>query len=225
MNISEAISSRRSIRAFKPDPVPEAVLKEIMSRALQAPSFGNLQPWEFAIVTGKTLDTIKNGFLEATAKQCAELPIPARLPEPYQHRHQLVSRELLEIQGIHSYNREVYQRWDAEGHKLYNAPSAIYLFTDRACYNSVEPYNAWSIFDCGIIAGMIDLLALEHKLGTIQLVQAVVFPEVIRKTLGLSDSKLIIEGIAIGYPDWDNPLNKFRSPREPVEKLVSWYGF
>ena len=43
--------------------------------------------------------------------------------------------------------------------------------------------------------------------------------------LGIADSKLVLVGIAIGYPDWDNPINKVRSEREAVESVVKWYGF
>jgi nitroreductase len=43
--------------------------------------------------------------------------------------------------------------------------------------------------------------------------------------LGIPDSKLVLVGIAVGYPDWDNPINEFRSDREAVESVVKWHGF
>jgi len=45
MDLVEAIRHRRSIRAFKPDPIPQEILKEIMGGALRAPSWANTQPW------------------------------------------------------------------------------------------------------------------------------------------------------------------------------------
>ena len=45
MDIVEAIQQRKSIRAFKPDPVPKEILKEILELALRAPSWANTQPW------------------------------------------------------------------------------------------------------------------------------------------------------------------------------------
>jgi nitroreductase len=59
MEIVEAIQKRKSIRAFKSDPVPQEILKKIMELALRAPSWANTQPWEFAIVTGKKLEEIR----------------------------------------------------------------------------------------------------------------------------------------------------------------------
>ena len=62
MDIVEVISSRKSIRAFKPDPIPIDILHRLMGAALRAPSWGNTQPWEFVIVSGKKLDEIKRAF-------------------------------------------------------------------------------------------------------------------------------------------------------------------
>ena len=55
MDIVEAIQQRKSIRAFKPDPVPQQVLRQIMELALCAPSWANTQPWGFALVAGEKL--------------------------------------------------------------------------------------------------------------------------------------------------------------------------
>ena len=59
MDIAEAINHRKSIRAFKPDAVPQEILKDIMELALRAPSWANTQPWEFAIVGGRKLEEIR----------------------------------------------------------------------------------------------------------------------------------------------------------------------
>jgi len=50
MDLLEAIDARKSIRAFKPDPVPKEFLMEILGIATRAPSSVNSQPWEFFIV-------------------------------------------------------------------------------------------------------------------------------------------------------------------------------
>lgn len=50
MNTFEVIAARRSIRKFKPDPIPEALLTQVLTAATQAPSGKNRQPWRFVIV-------------------------------------------------------------------------------------------------------------------------------------------------------------------------------
>lgn len=69
------------------------------------------------------------------------------------------------------------------------------------------------------------LLATEHGLGTIAQAQAVVYPDIIREKLPIPDDKLIALGVAIGYPDWDDPENEFQTEREPVDSIISWHGF
>ncbi len=69
------------------------------------------------------------------------------------------------------------------------------------------------------------LLAIKYGLGTVPGLQAVSYPDVLRKTLGIPDSKLIVIGIAIGYPDWDDPVNALHTEREPLDKSTMWYGF
>ncbi len=81
------------------------------------------------------------------------------------------------------------------------------------------------MFDCGLVAQNIMLLATHYGLGTIVQAQAVHYPNVLRQMLGIPASKLVLVGIAIGYPDWDNPINQVRSERETMETLVKWYGF
>ena len=69
------------------------------------------------------------------------------------------------------------------------------------------------------------LLATRYGLGTVVQAQAAAYPSVLREVLEISDSKIVLLGIAIGYPDWDNPVNQFTTEREPLDKIVTWHGF
>jgi nitroreductase len=64
MDIVEAIRTRRSIRGFKPDPVPKKVIGEILEIASRAPSAMNTQPWEFTVLTGDVLEDVRRGSVE-----------------------------------------------------------------------------------------------------------------------------------------------------------------
>ena len=98
MDIVEAIQQRKSIRAFRPDPVPQEILKEILELALRAPSWANTQPWEFAIVTGKKLKEIKKAFVEkAEEEPNPDIPRPREFPEPYDTRRRVLGRKVLEL--------------------------------------------------------------------------------------------------------------------------------
>jgi len=226
MEIVEAIQHRKSIRAFKSAPVPREILKEIIEPALRAPSWGNTQPWEFAIVTGKKLEEIRQAFVEqAEEEHNPDIPRPREIPEPYDTRRRVLGRKVLELKGISREDKEKRRWWLLQGLRLFEAPCVIYIYIDRSFYIQSDGLNIWPIFDCGLVAENIMLLATRHGLGTIAQIQAVVYPGVLRKMLEIPDFKLIVLGIAVGYPDWDDPVNQLRSEREPLDNVSIWYGF
>jgi nitroreductase len=59
MDVSTAVARRMSVRAFKPDPVPGAMIREILDVAKAAPSGGNLQPWRVYALAGEPLAAFK----------------------------------------------------------------------------------------------------------------------------------------------------------------------
>ena len=220
MDVVEAMRERRSIRAFKPDPVPQAVLRQIIEQALRAPSWGNTQPWEFAVVTGKKLEEIRKGFLERGEQQPApDIARPYEFPEPY------VSRIMALPSRKQSQSKEDMDLRRIQNYKHYGAPAVIYLLVGRSFFYQAKGINVWSLYDCGAVVQNIMLLAIHYGLGTIAQAQAVVYPDIIRKVLATPESKLIALGIAIGYPDWDDPVNQSRTQREALSEVAEWYGF
>ena len=226
MDIVEAINQRRSIRAFKPEPVPQRILREILGLALHAPSWGNTQPWEFIIVCGSKLEEIRQGFIQkAEDKPSPDIPPPPGFPEPYNSRRRALGAKLFEIKGIAREDREKRWWWNLQGLRHFEAPAVIYICIDRSFYSQANGLNVWPVFDCGLVSENIVLLAAKYGLGTILQAQAVYYPDVLRRVLGIPDSKVIVLGIAIGYPDGDDPINQFRTERELLDKVAQWYGF
>ncbi|MBL7119344.1 MAG: nitroreductase [Dehalococcoidia bacterium] len=226
MDIVEAINQRKSIRAFKPDPVPKGILKEIMELALRAPSWANTQPWQFAVVGGKKLEDIRQAFLEKAGDEAnPDLAGPREFPEPYGSRPLALGMKIAEVTQVRREDSGMRRWWQTQGLRLYGAPAAIYVYTDRSFCFQRDSLNVWPIFDCGLVAENIMLLAAKYGLGTVPQMQAVHYPDVLRELLGIPDSKLIVLGIAIGYPDWDDPMNQFRSDRETLDNVAKWYGF
>jgi nitroreductase len=220
MDVIEAIMERKSIRAFKPDPVSVDMLKKIVEQALRAPSWANTQPWKFAIVTGKQLKEIQKGFLERGEQELnPDVARPYEFPQPYMSRimalptkKQTRTKKDMDLRRIRNYTH-------------YGAPTVIYLLVGRSFFYQQKGINVWSLYDCGAVVQNIMLLATCYGLATIAQAQAVVYPDIIRKVLGIPESKLIALGIAIGYPDWDNPINQSRTQREPLSEVAKWYGF
>jgi len=228
MDVVEAIRERRSIRAFKPDPVAQGILRQIMGQALRAPSYENVQPWEFAIVGGNKIEEIRQAFIkraEEDGEASPDLPMPRGFPEPYNNRRRVLGRAVFEIKGISRDDKEKRRWWLLQGLKLFEAPNAIYVYTDRSLYFQGDALNVWPVFDCGLVAENIMLLCCSYGLGSIIQLQAAWYPDILRQTLGIPDSKLIVLGIAIGYPELDDPINQFRSERTTLDEVAKWYGF
>jgi nitroreductase len=220
MDIFEAMNQRQSIRAFKPEPVSHDILKKILEAALRAPSWANTQPWEFAVATGAPLEDIQSKFLEkASDSPSPDIARPPEFPKRYADRIRLLDKQ----------NRLVTQKdWDSrriQNFRHYGAPAVIYLLTAREFYYQTKGLNVWALYDCGAVAQNIMLLATQYGLGTVVQFQAVVYPEILREVLGIPESKLFLLGIAIGYPDRENPINQFRTEREPLDTITTWRGF
>ena len=220
MDLVEAINKRMSIRAFKPDPVSRDLIGQIIEQALRAPSWANTQPWEFAIVTGKQQKEIQKGFLERGEQEpIPDVARPYDFPEPYLSRVKALapkgetpSKDDMDARRVRNF-------------KHYGAPAVIYLLVGRPFFYQDKGINVWSLYDCGAVAQNIMLLATKNGLGTVAQAQAVVYPDIIRKVIDIPESKLIALGIAIGYPDWDDPANQIYREREPLDKVSTWYGF
>jgi nitroreductase len=221
MEIIEAIRERKSIRAFKPDPVPLDLLKKIIGEALWAPSWANTQPWGFAVAGGKKLKEIEEGFLKRDSQETKpEIARPYEFPEPYISR----TRGLMAKERTFMTEAEFKDR-RTDNFRHYGAPACIYLLIGRPFFYQEKGINVWPLYDCGSVVQNIMLLATSYGLGTVAQAQAVVYPDIIRKVLGIPEDKLLALGIAIGYPDRDKMRNKLRSDREPLEKMATFYGF
>jgi nitroreductase len=222
VNIIEAIRTRKSIRDFTTDPVPQHILKKIIEVASRAPSAENSQPWEFTVVAGKILDTIRKANIEKLKSKAPLHPdLPAKgLPRDsvYRRRQIEIAKQLFALMDIPREDLEKRDRWMELGFRYFNAPAAIIISMDRSL-NYPRP-----IFDIGSVTQTICLAALHYDLGTCIANQGISYPEVLHEFAKIPESKRIVISIAIGYPNWDFPANKVVSKREPVENIIRWIG-
>ncbi len=221
MDIVDAIRSRKSIRGYKPDPVPEGILREIMDIAIRAPSAVNTQPWEITVVTGEVLENIKRGNIEMVNSGATPYPEASHKPFEGKYRQRQVDLAIgiFRLMDITREDKEKRAKWMQRGNRFFDAPAAIILSMDRSLDESTM-----SFFDIGAIMQTICLVALKYGLGTCIEDQGVMFPEVVRRYTDIPESKRIMISIAIGYPDWDFPANKLETRREPVDSVVTWCG-
>jgi len=221
LDVVEAIRTRKSIRGFKPDPVPKEVLREILDIALRAPSGVNSQPWEVAVVGGQALESIKRENVEKLESgDTGNHDTPGQAREGvYKQRQVELAIQLFQLMGIERGDKEKRAEWLKRGFRFFDAPTAIILYADRSLGESGP------LLDIGTLAQTICLAALDYGLGTCIEGQGVTYPDVVRKHTGIPESKRIVTCIAIGYPDWDFPANQVVTKREPVDNIATWCGF
>lgn len=221
MDVVEAIRARKSIRGYKPDPVPREILREIVDISLRTPSGMNTQPWEITVITGDVLDKISKGNIEMVNLGVAPHPEAPhkRFEGEYRQRQVDLAINIFKLMDITREDKEKRAQWSQRGNRFFDAPAAIILSMDKSLDGS-----AMSLFDIGAIMQTICLAALKYGLGTCIEDQGIMFPEVVRKHTGIPESKRIMMSIAIGYPDWDFPANKLETTREPVDNVITWCG-
>lgn len=237
MDIIEAINTRKSIRAYKPDPVPRAIIEDILQIATRSPSSMNTQPWEFVVVAGEALERLTKANLERLAVG----EIPARdwgrnvwsdsatglqkgsaqsdaFTGAYRERQVSLAVQIFQKLGIAREDREKRAEWTRQGFRYFGAPAVIIITMDK----SLSPA---SFFDIGLVTQTIALAALKHGLGTCIQGQGVMYPKAVREITGIPESKYLIICLTIGYPDWSSPANAINSEREPLEKITTWLGY
>ncbi len=221
MDVIEAIRRRKSVRGFKPDPVPRDLIVKILDAAARSPSTMNTQPWGITVVGGKAMEDIKRGNIEAMnsgAKPMGEVPLNP-FDGDYRQRQVDLAIELFRLMSITREDKAGRASWMQRGYRFFDAPVGIILTMDKTLDNS-----PMSLLDIGAIMQTICLVAESHGLSTCIEDQAVMFPQVVRKVTGMPDSKKMVIAIALGYPDTAFPANKIETKREPVEKVVTWCG-
>ena len=150
MKFDDVILGRRSIRGYKPDPVPRALIEEIIGLAMRAPSSMNTQPWNFYVITGEPLDRIRAGNTErmlAGIPQSREFRTGKPFAGPHRDRQVGVAKQLFSAMGIARDDKEMRQDRVLRGFRQFDAPVCIIVTYDRALHGSDD-----APFDCGAVA-------------------------------------------------------------------------
>lgn len=223
MNVSEAVESRFSCRAFLPTRVPAATVRSLLERAGRAPSGGNLQPWRVYALAGAKLEQLKASVRARPELlprgEGAEYDIyPRNLHDPYEMRRRQVGAALYQSIGVSRDDRPGRYRQYARNFEFYGAPVALLLFIDR----SMGPPQ-WS--DLGGFIQTVMLLAREQGLHSCGLEAWTHWHKTVYALLTLPPEYMLFCGLALGFADLDAPINRWRAPREPLSTYVSFSGF
>jgi nitroreductase len=215
MNVSEALATRKSIRAFRPDAIARQTIESILSLAARAPSGGNLQPWKVHVLIGAAKDELVRRTKERMAVNprggTPEYHIyPPELTEPYATRRFQVGEQMYATMGIPREDRARRLKQFVRNWEFFGAPVGLIFSIDRQMQE-----GQWS--DLGGFLQSIMLLAREHGLHTCAQEAWAPFHEVIREYLNVPPEEMIFCGMSLGYADETAPINTLVSERAPLE--------
>jgi nitroreductase len=220
MSISEAVTSRRSVRAYLDKPVPLDVLQRVMDKARWSPSGCNFQPWEATILSGEPLKNLQEKMLAAPNQEPEEYAVtPAELPDLYRQRLFSIGAAMYAAQGIDRNDTSEREKHVKKNFTSYGAPAVLLCYFPR-----VMGPPQWS--DVGMWLQTVMLLLREEGLDSCAQEFLSLHAKLIKDHLGVNDeTHLFFCGIAIGYRDPDAPVNTFDRPRVPLDEQVKFIGF
>lgn len=223
MTYDEVVFGRRSIRGFRPDPVPRALIEEILTLAMRAPSSMNTQPWNFTVVTGAVLDRIRAGNSErmlAGIPESREFRTGQPFAGPHRDRQVGVAKQLFGAMGIARDDAARRQDWVMRGFRQFDAPVCVIITYDRVLDGSDD-----TPFDCGAVANALVNAAWSRGLGAVINSQGIMQSPVVREHARIPDDQVIMKAIALGWPDEDFPANAVVSERKSVAEAARFLGF
>ena len=219
MDIVTAVKGRRSIRMFKPEPVPREIISGMLEEARWSPSWGNTQPWELYVVTGEALERFKR----VNSQKCldgephtSEITMPEVWPEILKKRYVGVGKSVLTSLSITREDVDARNQYYGDMFNLFGASCMILV-----CFGKSLRIE-YAMLDVGLIMQTICLLAHNKGLGTCILAASVRYPWILREMLPIPEDRVVVIGMAMGYPDWESPVNNFERKRAELDEFVTW---
>ncbi|PWS38880.1 nitroreductase [Falsiroseomonas bella] len=219
MDVIEAMTGRRSIRGFLPDPVPRATVEAILAAASRAPSGSNIQPWHVRVTTGAEKARLSDALRAAHA---AGEPAareyhyyPRQWREPYLARRRATGWGLYGLLGIGRGDHAATKAQHARNYDFFGAPVGLFFSMDR----DME-LGSW--LDCGMFIQNVMLAARGHGLETCAQAAFCDYHWIVRRELGLPEDRILVCGMSLGRPDPDEPANRLLTAREPLSAFVTF---
>ena len=222
MNVSDAVDSRMSCRAFQSTPVSAEVVRCIIEAAKRAPSGGNIQPWHVTVLAGEPLRElladIQTQLPTSPSGEGTEYDVyPLKLTEPYRSRRFRCGEDLYSTIHIPRENRPARLSQFAKNYELFGAPVGLFFAIDRQM-----GMGQW--VDLGMFMQTIMLLAREQGLHTCTQESWAVWHKTIERHLEVPPNLMFFCGMALGYRDETAPINRLRTERAALAEFAVFRG-
>jgi nitroreductase len=219
MELETAVRERRSIRKFRPDPIPKKLIEDLLDIAQWSPSWGNTQPWEIYVITGESLEAFRKANVASMAgaePMRNDVPMPEKWPDDLKMRYMEVGKSVITSLGLKREDKEGRNRHQLNMAALFDAPCLIIVTVPR------DVLLEYAMLDVGLLMQTIALAAHDKGLGTCIMASSVHYADLLRRQGGIPENRRIIMGVVVGYPDRDAPINQFERHRAGLEAFVKW---
>ena len=224
--VDAAITSRMATRAFTKQAVSREVITDLLRVASRAPSGTNTQPWKVYVLQGASRDALgdkvcaAHDALRANPALAAEYRedydyYPAKWVPPYIDRRRENGWGLYGALGIAKGERDKMHAQHQRNFRFFDAPVGMMFTLDRVMGHG-------SLVDYGTFLQNIMIAARGRGLHTCPQVAWNDFAGVVRAHIGAGPDELLVGGMSLGYADESAPVNKFHTPRVPVEEFTHW---
>jgi len=220
MNVKQALENRKSVRAFLDKAVEVEKINAILSSARHSPSGANTQPWQVAVVMGKTKnklqEKIEKAFRQGDKGKADYSYYPDEWIEPYKSRRVKCGLQMYTTLDIKREDKEKQLNQWVKNYRAFDAPVMLLFFLDKHMQTG-------SYIDYGMFLQSIMLAAVEQGLATCPQASLADYAEIIKSTLGYAPDDVLLCGMSLGYEDENALVNSYRTPREPVETFTRYF--
>ncbi len=225
-SVDAAIESRFSARAFLPDPVPRALIEDILRVASRAPSGNNAQPWKVYVLQGQSLAGLVGKVCSAHDAVYADPALAADYREeydyyprqwisPYIERRRENGWSLYGLLGITKSDKDKMHAQHNRNFRFFDAPVGLMFTVDRIM-------GQGSLLDYGMFLQNIMIAARARGLHTCPQAAWNGFASIILPHIGAGPNEMIVCGMALGYLDEKAVVNTLHTPREAVQGITTW---
>jgi nitroreductase len=223
MDVTTALKTRISTRAFKPDPLPEGLVRDILEVARWAPSGGNVQPWKVIAVAGPArqavIDLAQPALLANPKGEMGDRPVyPEHLWEPHKSWRFKVGEDMYGLVGIPRDDKAARLAWFARNFQFFGAPVGVFFVIDRRM-----GHGQWA--HMGMFMQSIALAALERGVGSCMQECWAMLRDTLHGHFRLPETEMVYCGMALGYADPNDPVNTLRTDRAEVDLFARFEGF
>lgn len=220
MEFSQVIAARHSCRDFLDTPVDVAVIRTLVETAQHSPSWGNTQPWRIWVAGGQVAMAIRKGLIESAQSGCPlnpDIPMPSVFKGELKTRYIEVGKCVFDVLGIDRHDSDKRNAHRNNNCNAFGAPILVYV-------SIPEGQTSYAMLDAGAFINAFCLAAAERGLATCIQATLAYYPDIVRRHLPVPSGEKIVVGVALGYADTQADINRFRSTREAVEKILTFTG-